>query len=49
MQMLQIKMFKNKHQNEKIEIKIRTSMPIKNCAETVMFIFYSTYHYYFIG
>ena len=42
-------MFKNKHQNKKLETKIRTSMPIKNCVQTVMFIFYSTYHYYFIG
>ena len=45
MRMLQIKIrqFKNKDKNKKIKIKIRTPIPIKNCVQTVIVIFYSNY------
>ena len=44
--MLQIRIteFKNRNQNKKIKIKTRTLMPIKNCVQTVIVIFYSNYH-----
>ena len=45
MWMLQIKIrqFKNQNRNKKIKIKLRTPMPIKNCVQTVIVIFYSNY------
>ena len=45
MRMLQIKIrqFKNKDKNKKIKTKIRTPIPIKNCVQTVIVIFYSNY------